>query len=67
MDSAWKYKAALSDFKYSEPILDRRPSFLRDFELDRSAGLFLDYRCAVAQPAADAQIVDLQTDKIAAP
>jgi hypothetical protein len=40
---------------------------LRDFELDGSAGLSLDDRCAVAQPAADAQIVDLQTDEIAAP
>jgi hypothetical protein len=40
---------------------------LRDFELDRSASLSLNDRRAVAQPAADAQIIDLQTDEVAPP
>lgn len=39
---------------------------LRELELDRPAGLFLDDRRAVAQSAADAQIVDLQAGEIAA-
>jgi hypothetical protein len=48
-------------------ILERRPRLLREFELDRPAGLFLNDRRAVAQSAADAQIVDLQTDEVAPP
>jgi hypothetical protein len=38
---------------------------LREFELDRPAGLLLNDRRAVARPAAEAQIVDLQTDEVA--
>src|SRR5450631_671856 len=67
MDSAWKKKAPIADLEYRQPILDRRPGLLREFELDRPAGLRLDDRCAVAQPAAHAQIVDLQTDEVAPP
>jgi hypothetical protein len=39
---------------------------LREFELDRPAGLLLDDRRAVAQSPSDAQIVDLQADEVAA-
>ena len=67
VDPAWKKKASITDFEYRQSILDRRPSLLRQFELDRPAGLLLDDRCAVAQSAADAHIVDLQTDEVAPP
>jgi len=66
VDAARKKKAAVTDFEYRQPILDRSPGLLRQFELDRPA-VFLNDRCAVAQPAADAQIVDLQTDEVAPP
>ena len=66
MDPTGKKKAPIADFEHHQPILDRRPRLLREFELDRPAGLLLDDRRAVAQSPADAQIVDLQTDEVAA-
>jgi hypothetical protein len=45
--------------------MDRGPSLLRDFELDRSPCLYLDYGATVAHPAAGAYVVDLQADEIA--
>src|SRR5664279_4187455 len=67
MDPTRKKKAPIAYFQNGQPVLDRRPGLLREFESDRSAGLFLDDRCAVAQSAADAQIIDLQTDEVASP
>jgi hypothetical protein len=65
MDPAWKKKAPIADFEYRQPILDRCPALLREFELDRPAGLLLDDCRTVAQSPADAQIIDLQTDEVA--
>ncbi len=33
MDPAWKKEAPIADFEYRQPILDRRPGLLREFEL----------------------------------
>src|SRR5215472_2351239 len=50
-----------------KPGLDRGSGLLGDLELHRTARLFLNDGRAVADPAADADIVDLQPHEIAAP
>lgn len=49
-----------------QPVLDRGPSLLGDFELDRSPGLLLDHGAAVANPGTGAHVIHLQADEIAA-
>jgi hypothetical protein len=54
--------SARSEFDLRHPIMDRGPSLLRDFELDRSPSLFLNHGATVSHPAAGAYVVDLQAD-----
>src|ERR1700732_4505281 len=65
-ETAREQIAPIPEFDLRQPILDRGPSLLRDFELDRSPCLFLDHGATVPHPAAGAYVVDLQTDEIAA-
>jgi hypothetical protein len=58
--------APLPEFDLRQPITDRGPSLLRDFELDGSPCLFLNQGDSVPHPAAGAYVVDLQADEIAA-
>src|SRR6202045_5402660 len=65
-ETAREQIASIPEFDLRQPILDRGPSLLRDFELDRSPCLFLDHGATAPHPAAGAYVVDLQTDEIAA-
>ena len=56
----------IPEFDLQQPITDRGPSLLCDFELDWSPCLFLNHSAAVTHPAAGANVVDLQADEIAA-
>jgi len=49
-----------------KPGSDRGSGLFGSFELNRPAGLFLNDGCAVSNPAAGANIVDLQSDEITA-
>ena len=51
----------------SQPLADCAPGLLGDLELHRPARLLLNDGCAVTDPTADADIVDLQPHEIAAP
>src|ERR1700731_4075062 len=57
--------ASIPEFDLRQPIMDRGPGLLRDFELDRSPCLFLDHGATVSHPAAGAYVVDPQADEIA--
>src|ERR1700737_2198677 len=57
--------ASIPEFDLRQPIMDRGPGLLHDFELDRSPCLFLDHGATVSHPAAGAYVVDLQADEIA--
>jgi hypothetical protein len=50
-----------------EPVSDRCSGLFGDFELDRSASFPLDHDGTVSHLAADANVVDLQPHKVAAP
>ena len=50
-----------------KPSLDRGSGLLGDLELHRPARLLLNDGCAVTDPTADADILDLQPHEIAAP
>jgi hypothetical protein len=50
-----------------QPISDSASGLLGDFELNRSARLFLDYRRSIANPPARAHVVNFEPNKVAAP
>lgn len=66
-DPAGKEVLVVPASNIGEPRLDRGSGLLGDFELHRSARLFLNDGRAVTDPTADADIVDLQPHEIAAP
>src|SRR6516164_2539238 len=57
--------APIPELDLRQPVMDRGPGLLHDFELDRSPRLFLDHGATVSHPAAGAYVVDLQADEIA--
>ena len=65
-EPARKQVTPIPEFDLRQPIMDRGPSLLHDFELDRSPCLFLDHGATVSHPATGAYVVDLQADEIAA-
>src|ERR1700730_2735411 len=64
-ETAREQVAPVPEFDLRQPIMDRGPGLLHNFELDRSPCLFLDHGTAVSHPAASAYVVDLQADEIA--
>jgi hypothetical protein len=64
-ETAREQVALVPEFDFRQPITDRGPGLLHDFELDRSPCLFLDHGATVSHPAAGAYVVDLQADEIA--
>src|SRR5260370_19286879 len=64
-ETAREQVAPLPEFDLRQPIMNRGPGLLHDFELDRSPCLFLDHRATVSHPAAAAYVVDPQADAIA--
>src|SRR6516165_9501555 len=56
----------IPEFDLRQPIMDRGPSLLGDFELDWSPCLFLNHGATVPHSAAGGHIVNLQADEIAA-
>src|SRR5439155_19740413 len=56
----------IPEFDLRQPIIDRGPGMLGDFELDRSPCLFLNHSATFSHPAAGPYVVDLQADEIAA-
>src|SRR6516225_10701124 len=64
-ETAREQLAPVPEFDLRQPIMDRGPGLLHDFELDRSPCLFLDHGATVSHSAAGAYVVDLQTDEIA--
>jgi hypothetical protein len=64
-ETAREQVAPVPEFDLRQPIMDRGPGLLHDFELDRSPCLFLDHGATVSHPAASAYVVDLQADEIA--
>ena len=65
--TARKQISALASVDGGEPLADSNAGLFGDFELNRSAGLFLDYRCSIANPPACAHVVDLEPNEVAAP
>src|SRR6476619_420279 len=65
-ETAREQVAPVPEFHLRQPIMDRGPGLLHDFELDRSPCLLLDHGATVSHPAAGAYVVDLQADEIAA-
>jgi hypothetical protein len=65
-ETAREQVAPIPEFDLRQPVMDRGPSLLRDFELDWSPCLFLNHSATVPHPAAGAYVVDLQADEIAA-
>src|SRR5690348_3055354 len=65
-ETAREQVTPIPEFDLRQPIMDRGPGLLGDFELDRSPRLFLNRGATVSHPAAAAYVVDLQADKIAA-
>jgi hypothetical protein len=66
-DPAGKEVPSVPASNVGKPCLDRGAGLLGDLELHRPARLLLDDGRAVTDPTADADIVDLQPHKIAAP
>src|ERR1700758_2198005 len=64
-ETAREQIAPIPEFDLRQPIMDRGPGLLGDFELHRSPCLFLDHGATVSHPAAGAYVVDLQADEIA--
>src|SRR5258707_7388099 len=64
-ETAREQVAPVPEFDLRQPIMDRGPGLLHDFELDRSPCFFLDDGATVSHPAAGAYVVDLQADEIA--
>src|ERR1700758_3856878 len=65
-ETAREQIAPIPEFDLRQPIMDRGPGLLRDFELDRSLCLILDHGATVSHPAPGAYVVDLRTDEITA-
>src|SRR5262249_3512426 len=65
-DPAGKEVPGVPVSNVGKPRLDRGPGLLGDLELHRPARLLLNDGRAVTDPAADADIVDLQPHEIAA-
>src|SRR6516225_10142975 len=55
-----------AEFDPRQPVMDRDPGLLRNFELNRSPSLFLNHGATMPHPAAGAYVVDSQADEIAA-
>src|SRR5258708_18206616 len=53
------------EFDLRQPIMDRGPGLLHDFELDRAPCFFLNHGATVSHPAAGAFVVDLPADESA--
>src|SRR5215472_7821607 len=66
-DPAGKEVSGVPVSNVGKPRLDRGSGLLGDLELQRTARLLLNDGCAVTDPTADADIVDLQPHEIAAP
>src|SRR5215813_3905574 len=66
-DSAGKEIPVVPVSNVGKPRLDRGSGLLGDLELHRPARLLLNDGCAVTDPTADADIIDLQPHEIAAP
>ena len=64
-ETAREQIAPIPELNLRQPVMDRGPGLLHDFELDRSPCLFLDHGATVSHPAAGAYVVDLQADEIA--
>jgi hypothetical protein len=58
--------SAFASIEGGKPLADSDTGLFGDFELNRSAGLLLDYRCPIANPPARAHIVDLEPNEVAA-
>jgi hypothetical protein len=65
--TAWEQISALASVDGGEPLADSNTGLFGDFELNRSAGLLLDYRRSIANPPARAHVVDLEPNEVAAP
>ena len=67
MDSARKDVGTPICRSRVQPVLQRGASLLRDFELNRAAGLALDDCRPVSHVSADGDVIDPKDDEIAAP
>jgi hypothetical protein len=67
MESARKDVGASICRSRVQPVLQRGASLLRDFELNRTAGLALDDCRPVSHVSADCDVIDPKADEIAAP
>src|SRR5260370_9066832 len=65
-EAAREEVVSVSGVDFGKPGSDRGSGLFGNFELDRSAGLLLNNRGAVSDPAAGADIVDLQPDEVTA-
>ena len=53
--------------KSGQPFVDRAPDLLGDLKLNRSPGLLVDHRRAIANPPAGEYVVDPRPHEIVAP
>src|SRR5262249_5504178 len=51
---------------FGQPVSDRGPGLLRNFELDRPPGFPLDHGGPLPRPATGAHVLDFQRDEVAA-
>jgi hypothetical protein len=65
--TAWEQISPLARVDGGEPLAYSNAGLFGDFELNRSAGLLLDYRRSIANPPACAHILDLEPNEVAAP
>src|SRR5258708_37095512 len=63
-ETAREHVAPVPEVDLRQPIMDRGPGLLHDFELDPSPCLFLDHGAPVSHPAAGAYVLGLHADEI---